>query len=80
VITDRGRHVEEILASALTRQGSERSDFIREVCAGNLDLLRDVEDIFRSVALLVELADSLQAHAPGNMRTLSDLYLVSGLR
>ena len=67
MITDRGRQVEEILSSALMRQGSERSDVICEMCAGNLDLRRDVEAIFRSVALLAELADSRHTRATGNL-------------
>ena len=67
MITDRGRQVEEILSSALMRQGSERTDVICEMCAGNLDLRRDVEAIFRSVALLAELADSRHARATGNL-------------
>jgi serine/threonine protein kinase len=74
VITDRDRQLEEILTNALLQPQSARRDFVRKACAGDPTLFDEAEELLRSVAPLVELADSLalsrHAHAVAKAMTV----------
>lgn len=42
---ERWQKVDELLEAALEREASERSDFLKQGCAGDEDLRREVESL-----------------------------------
>src|SRR5689334_20200893 len=75
--TDRWRRVEELYLEALTRDESQRATFLREACAGDETLLREVESLLiheRSAtgflaAPALEVASDAMAEEPASFVT-----------